>query len=227
MSPRFLSIIAVLGVSSGAIASLAAAQIASSVQALAGPRTLRAVHHQSVEHGCGESFGSSSAELAIALSIDGAGAATLVLDGHSRSFIASRDGSGSSDTGHALAGVAHGHASLGADGRLTVRFVDLDAATAYWSGPGTLPVGPSSSRPFAHTLVCSIATASLLPAGAPTPGEVGTATSLARCAWAAGAPTELMGYATGDLWLGAANGIEVFSDDTLMEPGTVVTLRAR
>jgi len=230
MSLRFLVITSLLASLASTIAVGAAAQAASAVQSLAGPRTLRVVSHRSTEHGCSMSYGHSSAELTLVLSIDRSGAAMLAIEGQGRSQITSRSPSRAgttSETGHAVRGVARGTATLGTDARLTIRFADLDVATAYWSGPGTAPVGPSTVRAFLHTMTCSVEGAVLLPAGAPSPGEVGFATPFAHCAWDSGVPAELSGYSEGDTWLGAGSGIEIHSDDTLLEPGANVTLRAR
>lgn len=227
MSPRILRIALCSAVVCAAIAHVASAQAGSAVQALDGPRTLRSVSHRSAEHGCSRSFGVSSAELTLELSIDPSGAAQLSIQGHSRSMIASRGAGGTSVTGHAIAGVARGTASLGADAALTVRFVDLDLASVYWTGPGTLPVGPSSVRPFPHTLTCRVEHASLLPAGPPTAGEVALSTTLAHCTWAGGLPSELTGYADPDTWLGSGSGIELHRDEGLTSSAPEVTLRAR
>lgn len=228
MSPRFLAITALLVTVLSTIAVAALAQAGSAVQSLAGPRTLRVVSHRRTEHGCGMSYGSSSSELTLVLSIDRAGGAMLAIDGHSRSRITSRGpAGGSSETGHAVGGVARGTASLDGAGQLTIRFVDLDVRTAYWSGPGTAPVGPSTVHSFAHALICTVESAMLLPAGAPSPGDVGVSTALAHCVWSSGVPSELSGYTEGDIWLGASSGIDLNRDDTLLEPVAVVTLRAR
>jgi hypothetical protein len=226
MSLRFLVHTALLASVVSTIAVAAMAQAGSAVQSLAGPRTLRVVSHRSTEHGCSMSRGHSTAELSLVLSIDRAGTAVLAIEGESHSRIWSRS-SGGSETGHAVSGVARGTSSLDGDGQLTVRFVDLDLATAYWSGPGTAPVGPSTLQPFVHSLRCTVESATLLPAGAPSAGEVGLPTTLAHCAWASGVPSELTGYTEADTWLGAGSGIELHSDDTLREPGPNVTLRAR
>ena len=230
MSPRFLVVTALLATVLSTIAMGALAQTGSAVQSLSGPRTLRVVSHRRTENACSMSRGHGTAELTLVLSIDRMGAALLSMDGHSRSQITSRSPSragATSETGHAVRGVARGTATLGADARLTIRFADLDVASAFWSGPGTAPVGPSTVRAFLHTMTCSVEGAVLLPAGAPSPGEVGVSTPLAHCVWDSGVPAELSGYSDRDTWLGGGGGIELHSDQTLFEPASTITLRAR
>lgn len=228
MSLRFLVITALITSAGAAIAPSAGAQATSAVQSLAGPRTLRVISHLHTENSCSQSWGTSDADLTVALSIDAAGAAALSIDGQSRSLIGSRSpsGGGTSETGHAVRGVARGRASVGTDGRLTVVFGDIDVASAYWSGPGTAPVGPSETQPFVHTLRCTVETAALLPAGAPSPGEVATSTTLAHCLWDGGVPSQLTGYAEQDIWLGAGTGVEERRAQTMFD-GPELSLRAR
>ncbi|MDQ3031250.1 MAG: hypothetical protein M3Y87_02460 [Myxococcota bacterium] len=229
MSLRTLLITALVLSGTSAIAVAAGAQAGSAVQSLAGPRTLRVVSLRHNEHVCGMSSGSADADLTLSLSIDRAGAAMLSIEGNSRSLIASHVPSrgGVSVTGHAVRGVARGSAAVGSDGRLIVRFVDIDVATAYWSGPGTAPVGPSTTQPFAQVLSCSIESTALLPAGAPRPDEVAASTTLAHCVWEGGVPSELTGYSDGDTWLGEGSGVEERRERSFFDVGPTVTLRAR
>lgn len=208
------------------LASAAAAQShGPSVATLAGPVVLRGESHRSRVDACGLSHGRSTAELHVVLTLAAGGTAVLDITGSSHSSIAPNAGGASSATGHAIRLTSHGVATASA-GTVTVRFVDADFADVMWSGPGTLPPGAPTRRPFVHSITCSREVQAILPAGPPVAGEVASDLPIAHCRWDGGPPPELHGYTEGEHWLGDRDGIVETQETSVFEPDPVFSLRA-
>jgi hypothetical protein len=163
---------------------LAAAGPVVAQAGLALPLDLHGVIERASEHGCSQSFATTSGQASLALRVSARGAATLTIDGHVTSTI------GSSRFSHAptrtVTTAQHaitwtGTASLVA-GEVFADFTTQAAAEMLWAGTGTGPLPAPTTSSVASRLRCHAERVDVLPAAA-TPGEHASPMPLVACTW--------------------------------------------
>lgn len=204
------------------VVSLAAAQ-ASGLPNFSAPMVLRGGLDRRTENACSRSHAHGTSQLRSVLRVARDGAVELEITADSRSFMGpsrarfSMGDRETSELGHALHAVLRGHATLGPDA-MRIDFVEADLETAYWSGPGTLPLGPLVTHPFVASLTCDRVTRPVLPAGPAVDGEVPSDRAIAECTWSS-VPSELAWYGDTRLYFGAGDGVIEHDERSLFDRG--------
>lgn len=213
------------------LASLARADAQGvAVRATSFPLALSMRLDASGEHGCSQSYASSSEDATVHLSIDAAGVALLALDRTAhRTFGPSfgRWQEGERDVSHTTERLArrwYGRASAAGSG-FEVRFDRVAGARVEYQGYGDVPLPPLAPGPATLRLACRVENADVY--GAPPPswpperaadGETPTSIPLVRCAFPDGLPDDFgaLARAGAELVLGAGTGVQLHHHDGLM-----------
>lgn len=213
------------------LAGLGTADAQARLTSLTGALTLRATRHSQTSTSCSMSYGYGASDIAELLRVRADGTAELEVTASSRSHTGpsvGRYGSGDHETselGHALHAVYRGTARATASS-LVIDFVSGDVEEAYWAGPGTLPLGPRTTRPFTETLRCTLERRTVLPA-VERSGEVGISLNAATCSWDPDVPTDLVPYGRNLLSFGPGAGIaEQYRDEELYPEGSTLRFAA-
>jgi hypothetical protein len=211
---RRLSIAVSLALS--AVAAVASAQQGSfEVTSLAGALDLRGRLERSGEHGCSQSFASSSDQATLALTVDARGAATLAIDlEHRETFGPSpgRYAQGDHEFTHTteLARVVMTGRAARTGSELEVRFDRVARSSVRFTGYGTLPLPPATTTALTGTLRCRLAPIDVMPSQW-SDGEVATQSALLQCAWDGGAPAPLDALDAPAFALGRGPGVRTVS----------------
>lgn len=192
------------------------------------PLDLRGGIEASSEHGCSQSFASSSSRTALRLAVGARGAATLTVDLESHETFGPSPGryaEGDRDftrTTELARAVLHGQATRsGAD--VVIRFDRAERASVTFTGYGTLPLPPATTASITATMRCTIAAVDLLPAE-PSDGEQPTRSSLLECTFDAPIPP-LDRFEGAALVLGRGEGVRVVSERHVWDHATRRTIR--
>ncbi len=153
------------------------------VRSLALPLVAHANVETHRQHGCSQSYASSSGTTTFELTIDAAGAARLIVDGHQSDMIArSPYAMDSSPPIHttALAHAVFTGRAIAMTSGLEIAFDAVDHASIVYSGWGTGPLPAAQHSAIAFTLRCGLASAEVFPSE-PRPGETATTLQLLHC----------------------------------------------
>lgn len=213
-----LLVVAVL--SSSALAQSAAPVVGT----LSGPLALRGAIDVDREHGCSQSHESVNKQAQLRLDVDRRGRARLTLDSHSAvrsgpSFGRFQQGDRSfSEVIEDHRATWTGTAQRSASG-LALHFTRAEHANIRFTGPGTLPPGPSHAGRADARANCQVSATPLLPA-VPAEGEQPTSTPLLHCAFVGALPAPLDMYGVDELVFGSGVGARVMRSDVTFGPTT-------
>ncbi len=188
------------------------------------------------EHGCSQSYASSSEDATVHLSIDAVGNALLALDRTARRTFGPSFGrwqQGDREVSHTTERVArrwHGRATA-AGSAFEVRFDRVEGARVHYQGYGDMPLPPLAPEPGALRIACRVENADVYgavsaswPPHLPAQGEAPTSIPLVRCAFPDGLPDDFgaLAQAGAELVLGLGAGVQLHHHEGLGESGPIL-----
>lgn len=169
---------------SALLLGLAAAGPVAAQAGLALPLDLHGVIARASEHGCSQSFATTSGQASLHLVAPAHGAATLTIDGHVTNTMGSsrfsRDRERTVTTAQHL--ITWTGTARSVAGELLADFTQRASAEMLWAGFGTGPLPAPTTAPIVARLRCHAERVDVVPA-IPTSGERASAMPLVACGW--------------------------------------------